>query len=291
MRGVPEGWVEVELREVVGPKETRNPRIDGSESFRYIDVRAVDNDRNRVSVAPELASRSAPSRARRLVREDDVLFCLVRPYLRNIAQVPPDLDGEVASTAFCVLRPNGALASRFLFHQVLRDSFIGEVPTYGTSPPSAREDELLKQRIFLAPLPEQHRIAAKIESLFAKLDGGVAALKRAQANLERYRTSVLKAAVEGRLTEQWRRENPPEETGEELLGRILAERQKRWETEQLAKFAAKGKKPPRNWKTKYNEPVAPDTSGLPKLPEGWCWGDGGSSREGWKRHYQGWQEA
>ena len=97
------------------------------------------------------------------------------------------------------------------------------------------------------------------------------ALKRAEANLERYRASVLKAAVEGRLTEQWRRENPPEETGEELLHRILAERQKRWETEQLAKFAAKGKKPPRNWKTKYNEPVAPDTSGLPELPEGWCW--------------------
>ena len=143
----------------------------------------------------------------------------------------------------------------------------------------------------LAPLPEQHRIVAKIESLFAKLDEGVAALKRAEANLERYRASVLKAAVEGRLTEQWRRENPPEETGEELLHRILAERQKRWKTEQLAKFAAKGKKPPRNWKTKYNEPVAPDTSGLPELPEGWCWATGGSSREGWKRHYQGWQEA
>ena len=271
MSGVPEGWVEVELGEVVGPKETRNPRTDGSESFRYIDIQAVDNDGNRVSVAPELGSRSAPSRARRLVRRDDVLFCLVRPYLRNIALVPPELDGHVASTAFCVLRPNGAVASRFLFHQVLRDSFIGEVPTYGTSPPSAREDEFLKQRVPLAPLPEQHRIVAKIELLFAKLVEGIAALKRAEANLERYRASVLKAATEGRLTERWRRQNPPEETGEELLRRILAERQMRWETEQLAKFEAKGKKPPKNWKAKYKEPVTPDTSGLPGLPDGWCW--------------------
>ena len=271
MSGLPTGWAEVELEDVIESKETRNPRTDGSESFRYIDVQAVDNDRNRVNVAQETASRTAPSRARRLVRKDDVLFCLVRPYLRNIARVPPELDGQVASTAFCVLRPNGAVASRFLFHQVLRDSFIGEVPTYGTSPPSAREDEFLKQSIALAPLPEQHRIVAKIESLFARLDEGVAALRRAEASLERYRASVLKAAIEGRLTERWRRENPPDETGEELLRRILAERRKRWEAERLATFEADGRMPPRNWKAKYKEPVVPDTSGLPELPGGWCW--------------------
>ena len=117
----------------------------------------------------------------------------------------------------------------------------------------------------LAPLPEQHRIVAKIESLFVRLDEGVAALQRAQANLERHRASVLKAAVEGRLTERWRRENPPGETGEDLLQRILAERRRLWETEQLAKFEAKGRKPPRNWKAKYKEPVEPDTSGFPVL--------------------------
>ena len=104
-----------------------------------------------------------------------------------------------------------------------------------------RMDPLWRTRIPLAPLPEQHRIVAKIESLFAKLDEGVAALQRAQANLERYRASVLKAAVDGRLTEQWRRENPSNETGAELLRRILAERRKRWEEEQLANFEAKGK--------------------------------------------------
>ena len=123
----------------------------------------------------------------------------------------------------------------------------------------------------LAPLPEQHRIVAKIESLFVRLDEGVAALQRAQANLERHRASVLKAAVEGRLTERWRREIPPGETGEDLLQRILAERRRLWGTEQLAKFEAKGRKPPRNWKAKYKEPVEPDTRNLRELPDGWCW--------------------
>ncbi len=123
----------------------------------------------------------------------------------------------------------------------------------------------------LAPLAEQHRMVARIEVLFSELDDGVTALNRAETTLERYRESVLKAAVEGRLTERWRSDNPPEETGEELLRRVLGERRKRWEEEQLAAFAAKGRKPPRNWKSRYKEPLAPDTSDLPALPEGWCW--------------------
>lgn len=123
----------------------------------------------------------------------------------------------------------------------------------------------------LAPLPEQHRIVARIEALFARLDDGIDGLKRAEASVERYRASVLKAAIEGRLTARWRNENPPDETGEELLRRSLAERRKRWEQEQLAKFVDRGRKPPGNWKSKYKEPVAPDTRALPELPEGWCW--------------------
>ncbi|MXX74528.1 MAG: hypothetical protein F4210_07050 [Holophagales bacterium] len=123
----------------------------------------------------------------------------------------------------------------------------------------------------LAPVPEQHRIVARVDALFAGLNDGIAALERSETNLERYRASVLKAAVEGRLTERWRSENPPDQTGEQLLRRILDERRKRWEEEQLAAFAAKGRKPPRNWKTSYKEPLAADTADLPSLPEGWCW--------------------
>ena len=141
----------------------------------------------------------------------------------------------------------------------------------GVNLPRISAQRLGRHRIGLPPLPEQRRIVAKIDDLFALLDAGVATLKRAQANLERYRAAVLKAAVEGRLTEQWREQNPPEETGEQLLDRILAERRKRWEEVQLAKFAAKGRKPPRNWETRYKEPVEPDTGKLPELPAGWCW--------------------
>ena len=121
------------------------------------------------------------------------------------------------------------------------------------------------------PLHEQHRIVAKIEELFSDLDAGVAALKRAKANLKRYRAAVLKAAVEGKLTEEWRAKNPPKEPAAKLLERILKERRKKWEEDQLAAYEANGKQPPKNWRDKYQEPAGPDTANLPALPEGWCW--------------------
>lgn len=125
-------------------------------------------------------------------------------------------------------------------------------------------------RVPLAPTNEQRRIVAKIEELFSDLDAAVAALERAKANLKYYRAAVLKAAVEGKLTAEWRAKYPTEPASK-LLERILVERRRKWEADQLAKFAAAGKEPPKNWKAKYVEPKMPDTNGLPELPEGWCW--------------------
>jgi type I restriction enzyme S subunit len=121
--------------------------------------------------------------------------------------------------------------------------------------------------LLLAPYEEQHRIVAKIEELFSDLDAGVAALERVRTNLKRYRASVLKAAVEGKLTEDWRAQHPDTEPASVLLERILTERRRQWEKDQLAKFAQAGKQPPRGWQSKYKEPESPAT--LPHLPHLW----------------------
>jgi len=108
------------------------------------------------------------------------------------------------------------------------------------------------------PLDEQQRIVAEIEKQFTRLDSGVASLKRVEVALKRYRASVLKAACEGRLVptevELFRKENRSYETGEQLLQRILKERNEKWEG-----------------RGKYKEPYAPDLAELPSLPAGWCW--------------------
>jgi len=139
--------------------------------------------------------------------------------------------------------------------------------------PSIRQSDVANLPFPLAPFNEQTRIVEKLEELLSDLDAGVAELKAAQRKLAQYRQSLLKAAVEGALTADWRntraQSGEPQETGAALLQRILTERRTRWETSQLAKFAEQGKTPPKGRQAKYKEPEAPvDTVGL-MCPFGW----------------------
>lgn len=109
------------------------------------------------------------------------------------------------------------------------------------------------------PLDTQWKIVGYIDELFSELDDGETALARARADLETYRKSLLKAAVTGELTADWRAANPPAKTGEQLLQRILADRKGRWEAD------------PKNKGKRYKEPRDPQVESPPDLPEGWTW--------------------
>ena len=272
MSELPKGWVEVELGEVFRGKR-RSSVVPAKEPDRRFELYSVPSFEAGV---PERLYGSEIGSSKQEVVPGSVLLCRINPRINRVWMVgEAGSDPQIASTEWISLPRVAGMTPRFAMRALqtpkVRRHLTSSVSGVGGSLMRVRMDALWRTKIPFAPLPEQHRIVAKIESLFAKLEEGVAALRRAQANLELYRASVLKAAVEGRLTERWRREHPPEETGEELLRRILAERRKRWEAEQLANFEARGRKPPRNWKAKYREPVAPDTNGLPGLPVGWCW--------------------
>ena len=107
----------------------------------------------------------------------------------------------------------------------------------------------------LPPKEQQKRIVAKIEELFSHIDAGIEALKKAKQLLNQYRQSVLKAAVTGELTKEWREANKVQlEPASQLLERILKERRQKWEEQQLEQFKAKGKMPKDDkWKVKYKE--------------------------------------
>jgi len=141
----------------------------------------------------------------------------------------------------------------------------------GTTFKEISKSKLRTMPIPIAPYGEQYRIVAEIEKHLTRLDAGVAGLKQIQAKLKRYCAAVLKAAVEGALTEDWRAQHPDVEPAPVLLQRILHERRAAWEQAELAKYAKAGKTPPKGWQAKYKEPAGPNTSNLPELPEGWCW--------------------
>jgi type I restriction enzyme S subunit len=166
---------------------------------------------------------------------------------------------------------DGTCTNSFLLYALNSTDYRGLVN--GTTRLKLTQGAMRRILISLPPIAEQYRIVGRLDELFSRLDAAVAALKRVQANLKRYRASVLKAAVEGRLTEAWRAAHPAAETGAELLRRILAERRTAWERAELERYATAGKTPPLLWRDKYREPSAPDTTGLPELPElpeGWC---------------------
>jgi type I restriction enzyme S subunit len=95
-----------QLGRLVTPVDTWNPVRDTPETeFAYIDLGCVDNESKRIVGRQRVIGRDAPSRARQLVRAEDILVSTVRPNLNGVARVPYELDGATASTGFCVLRP------------------------------------------------------------------------------------------------------------------------------------------------------------------------------------------
>ena len=151
------------------------------------------------------------------------------------------------------IRGLGGIETLFILYLMRTfENVIAEKGT-GTTFNAITGDQLKGLAIPLAPLPEQHRIVAKIEELFTRLDAGVESLKKVKMQLKRYRQGVLKYAFEGKLTEEWRKTHKDQiEPASKLLEKIRQER--------------KEKLGPR-----YKELPPIDASELPELPQTWTW--------------------
>ena len=128
-----------------------------------------------------------------------------------------------------------------------------------TAIPSLSRDDYDAKEVRYPEAPDEQRlIVAEIEKQFTRLDAGIAALRRVQANLKRYRAAILKAACEGSLVpteaELARKEGRAHEPADKLLARVLTERRQNWQGRSL-----------------YKEPAPPHTTQLPPLPQGWTW--------------------
>jgi type I restriction enzyme S subunit len=197
----------------------------------------------------------------------DVLYGRLRSYLNKVHQ--PDFSG-FCSGEFIVLPETCAAHGKFLKYRLNAGDFVRFASRINTGDrPRVDFDQIKTFDLALPPREEQERIADALDELLSDLDAGVAAIERVRGKLKLYRGAVLKAAVEGALTAEWRKQHPHTEPASELLKSILTERRRRWEEEQVRKFAEKGRESPENWKAKYQEPVAFDATELPELPPGW----------------------
>lgn len=208
------------------------------------------------------------------LKKGDVLIARMPDPLGRACIFPGDNKLAVTVVDVCVVRSQAKhFSNRWLMHFVNVPAFREAINALqsGSTRKRISRGNLATLRLPIPPAAEQNRIVEKLEELLSDVDAGVAELKAAQKKLGQYRQSLLKAAVEGALTAEWRKNNKIQETGAQLLARILIERRQRWEKKQITKFKEQGKTPPKAWQEKYSEPVKPDTSNLLDLPEGWVW--------------------
>lgn len=294
----PSGWATASLSDIA----QINPPLDrciinDSIEINFVPMRAVEPEGGGL-LRPETRPYGEVKKGYTAFLSGDVIMAKITPCMENgKTTVVPELRGSVCfgSTEFHVIRSENGVEPRWIANYLLKHEtrrVAQRKMTGGVGQMRVPAAFLNTAKIPLPPTAEQQRIADTLDELFSDLDAAVAALERVQQKLAHYRAAVLKAAVEGTLTAEWREQHPATESASILLTRILAERRRRWEQEQLRKFAAAGKELPKDWRAKYKEPVAPDTANLPPLPERWCWATIDqlsslvtSGSRGWKEFY------
>ena len=265
-QALPEGWVWVRMGDVSAIVGGGTPSTSDSANFEKGQIPWITPS-DLSGYADKFISRGTrniterglqKSSARMLPRESVLMSSRAPIGYVAIASVPLATNQGFKS----FILPSG-IDSNFVYYLLLRSKEEIQALGVGTTFKEVSATKAATIPLPLAPLAEQHRIVAEIEKQFTRLDASVAALKRVQANLKRYRASVLKAACEGKLVpteaelaqSEGRRDYEP---ADRLLERTLTEHRARWESQ-----VKRGRK--------YKESAAPDTSDLSELPEGWVW--------------------
>lgn len=186
--------------------KTQNVKWDNfpGEEFHYIDLSSVSREKLSIVDSVYVNSQNAPSRAKKVIRENDILFATTRPTLRRITIVPSKYHNQICSTGFSVIRPNKEIvSSRYIFYLLQSEAFISEMASRqrGASYPAVTDKDVLGFSFHPPPLPEQQRIVSILDKAFAAIDKAKAKaeqnLKNAKELFESYLQEVFEQNVHG----------------------------------------------------------------------------------------------
>ncbi len=260
---LPSSWAAVKLGDFVENEKGKKPKSESkiqtaSHHLPYVDIQAFEEN---------VVRSWADGTGCRLCYDSD--FLMVWDGSRS-GLVGKGMTGALGSTLVRIYFPSMVNDYAYYFLQ----SKYQQINTRakGVGIPHVDPSLLWNYDFPIPPLPEQHRIVAKIEELFSELDKGIENLKTAQAQLKVYRQALLKHAFEGKLTAQWRAENQDKlETADAVLKRIQQERTQRYE-QQIAEWEATGKQGKKPMALAKISALTPkELSELERLPTGWEW--------------------
>ena len=184
--------------------------------FKYIDIDSIDNKTHKLVVPKLLSSNNAPSRASRYTQKGDVLFSMVRPYLKNIAMV--DDNDCIASTGFFICSPSKIISSNYCYYLMLSDYVVAGLNQFmkGDNSPSINNSHITSWLYPVPPINEQNRIVNEIKKWFSFIDNLKDDTEELELLIKKTKSKILDLAISGKLVPQ----DPADEPAIELLKRI-----------------------------------------------------------------------
>ncbi len=190
----------VAIGSVIEETSQVNPQKLFTDQFLYIDISSINNETGIIESPKIINIDNIPSRARKLVKVDDLLVAMTRPYLKGFAMVPENLDNNIASTGFSVLRAQkDKIVPKYLYAYIRSDYFINQIipKMRGANYPAVTDNDVKSVKIPLPKLDQQELFAAKVQEIEAYIKIQQAELEKAQTMFN----SLLHHAFTGKLTE------------------------------------------------------------------------------------------
>lgn len=196
---IPEGWKVKRIKDVCGINVlTLNEQMPPNYMFKYIDISSVSN--GSIKLSEPITFWEAPSRARRIVSEDDIIVSTVRTYLKAIAHINWKTQDIIASTGFAVITPTKFINPLYLSFYFHHDSLVDDIcrNSCGVSFPATTSSFISRLPLLLPPFSEQQSIATYLDEKCSEIDANIANLEKQIEKYKELKRALISEVVTGK---------------------------------------------------------------------------------------------